>query len=167
MKFLTKFLTIDLAVAGVVGGVLGKFGEALTQGNQLTLYLLFLVCILIDWISGVAAAIKDGTHSSEYGRNGVYRTFVIVALPAIGYFLDVLLKNDIFPIFYVLTGQLAYYTFVSLTANVARAGWEKHIPVKVLNFISSELESKVLRSQERIQQKEEKKKQFDGESDSK
>ena len=80
----------------------------------------------MDWISGVRAAKKDETYASEYGIDGIFRTFFILLLP---------------------------HTIQSLTANAIRAGWGRWFPEWLLNkladWVKEEIESKISRSESR------------------
>jgi len=49
-------------------------------------------------------------------------------------------------LFYAVTFGLNYHTYISLTANAARAGWSKYIPQSVLKFVTSEIKAKADRA---------------------
>ncbi|NQX68500.1 phage holin family protein [Paenibacillus alba] len=114
-------------------------------------FILFLAIIGADWITGIAAAKKDDTYSSEYGISGALRTLLMLWIPVIGWLLDKVTLT-VFGInqpgyaFFAITIMLAYHTWESMTANAYRAGWEKWIPKSVTAFVSSEIKAKIDRA---------------------
>ncbi|SFS91837.1 phage holin family protein [Bacillus sp. 103mf] len=135
--------------AAAISGGLGTFVSFLYGGqvNQLWITALVLIVVL-DWITGIKAAKKDGTYASEYGIEGIARAVVLFLLPSFAHVLDMLVKlPDIF--FCAITGGLIYHIFNSFTANCARIGWEKWIPSRLLRSVSSEIEAKIRRSESR------------------
>lgn len=124
-------------------------------GNLIWIGILALVT-LMDWISGVKASKKDGTYTSEYGKEGIYRTLIMFILPVFGNFIDIALASTLsingmeFGIFfYLITGGLIYHTLMSAAANFKRAGWERWVPVKVIESVASEIQAKTQRSNSR------------------
>ncbi len=107
--------------------------------------VVFIVLIAIDWITGIAAALKDKTYSTEYGISGILRTLFILSFPAIGNMLDRAMETPGF-LFYGVTFGLIYHTFHSMTANAVRAGWGRFIPQQVVDFVSSEIKAKANRA---------------------
>lgn len=108
--------------------------------------------ILMDWISGIRAAMKDKSYGSSYGIDGIFRTFFMLALPAGGHFLD-LVFNLPGILFGALTAGLLYHVIQSMVANAIRAGWGEWIPLNVLevllNWVGSELNKKLQRATQR------------------
>ncbi|MBO1515501.1 phage holin family protein [Metabacillus bambusae] len=140
------------ALLGPVGFLLNMFYGV---GNLIWIGILLSVTAL-DWISGISAAKKDGTYTSEYGKAGVFRTLVMFLLPVVGNLIDIALKTSMnisgfeFGIFFfMITGGLIYHTLMSAAANFKRAGWERWVPVKVLESIASEIQAKAQRSDSR------------------
>jgi phage-related holin len=138
---------------------LGPVGLALNfvygVGNLIWIGLLVVVTVL-DWISGVRASKKDGTYTSEYGKDGVFRTLVMFLLPVLGNLVDKALLTTLnvngyeFGVFFFLiTGGLIYHTLMSAAANFKRAGWERWVPIKVLESVASEIQAKTQRSNSR------------------
>lgn len=136
----------------LTAAALGAFFEPLIdaaygQGRLIPIALLIFV-IALDWITGIAASHKDKTCSSEYGMIGVLRTLFLLALPVLSKLLDSMLSMPgLF--FYTITLGIIYHTWLSLTANAYRAGWEKWIPKSVIEHIDSELKAKVERATRR------------------
>lgn len=141
-------------LAGLVGGAVGTLIEVLYGPGPERRYLILVLiaAVVFDWVSGIAAAKKDGTYSSDYGKSGIGRTLIAILFPVVAYWLDRALN---FPgtIFYVITVGVLYHTWESFTANSARAGWGKWIPGWVLDFVKSELEAKMARAKERQEKK--------------
>ncbi|WP_245917348.1 phage holin family protein [Bacillus canaveralius] len=121
-------------------------------GGELHLYfiavLAFAICF--DWTGAVAASKKDGTYASAYGIQGVMRTAVMLALPAWGSMVDILLKVPVPAFFFVLWGGIFFHTCVSMTANFKRAGWDRWIPNWAIEWVASEIEAKIRRSEARM-----------------
>lgn len=133
------------------GGISIPFGEITDILLKTTIskwYLVLLIVNMLDWITGTKAARKDGIHTSDYGRTGLSRTVVVLSLPVLAIVLDRIVGENHL-IFYYITGGLIVNTWLSFTANVARAGWDKIIPIQVLNFVADEIKAKTLRAQQR------------------
>ena len=75
--------TIQLIFAGI-GGWLGYF----LGGCDGLLYAL-IVCVVIDYITGVMCAINNHTLSSEVGLKGICRKVLIFLLVGIANILDI------------------------------------------------------------------------------
>ncbi|MDQ0876749.1 phage-related holin [Paenibacillus sp. V4I3] len=157
-RFLQSFFTLETLAkptnvgAAFAGAVVGPLiGQAFSSG-KFWAFLLFFSIIVADWITGMAAAKKDKTYSSEYGISGALRTLLMLWIPFIGWLLDkvtltVLGINQPGYAFFAITIMLAYHTWESMTANAYRAGWEKWIPKSVTSFVSSEIRAKMERAQ--------------------
>ncbi|QGQ95880.1 holin [Paenibacillus psychroresistens] len=157
-RYLKSILSLDTLLkyknvaTGAVGAAAAPFLEQAFSSGKFWCYLFLFLIIIGDWISGSAAARKDGTYSSEYGISGVLRTTLILLIPFIGFALD-MISVHVFKIsqpgcvYYALTLMLARHSAESLTANSARAGWDRWIPNKVLIYISSEIQAKIERSE--------------------
>jgi len=119
--------------------------------------LLLFVFIVFDWVAGRSAAKKDGTYASEYGRQGVYRTGIMLAFPSAGHLMDVVLTGDIPVFFGLFVGGLFYHTLQSFTANLIRAGWDRWIPTWMLsgiaNWVKDELDHKLSRALKRKEER--------------
>ncbi|MEW9702812.1 phage holin family protein [Paenibacillus sp. SI8] len=149
LESLAKPANVGAAFAGAVIGP--HLAQAFGNG-KFWVFVLFLAIIGADWITGIAAAKKDDTYSSEYGISGALRTLLMLWIPFIGWLLDKV-SFIVFGIsqpgyaFYAITIMLAYHTWESMTANAYRAGWERWIPKSVTNFVSSEIKAKIDRAQ--------------------
>lgn len=146
---LSNLFTAKKGLFALFGGSIGTFlGTIYGGGVGVSIMYALAFAIGLDWVGAIAAATKDKSYSSQYGIIGVLRTAVILALPAFGKLLDSALNTQGF-FFYMLAVGLLYHTIVSMTANFTRAGWDKWIPLWALNIITSELEAKVKRAQNR------------------
>ncbi|CDQ41784.1 phage holin family protein [Virgibacillus salexigens] len=106
------------------------------------------IIILMDWIAGIVASIKDGTYTSEYGIEGIFRTIVILLIPAASNFLDTMFNTPGF-LFYGVSFGLMYHVLQSFTANSVRAKWDRWIPNWVIDFVASEIKAKTIRANNR------------------
>lgn len=146
-------------VSAVAGGIMLPVFEFLYGEGTAVVSIMGALAffILLDWMSGSSAARKDASYSSKYGIDGVIRTFFMVLLPAGGHLLDkaVGLPGILFGIFAV---GLIYHTLRSMTANAVRAGWAEWLPIsileKVIEWVGSEMESKVNRALQRKAERE-------------
>lgn len=148
---LKNIFTKEFCFAGGISTPIGYALKFLYGAANLPLIGLLFLVIVFDWISGIIAAKKDGIYTSEYGREGVARTAVMLLFPVLGNLIDTVLgTKGLF--FYFFTGGIIYHTWMSMTANFARAGWDKWIPNSVLEMVASEIQSKTQRALERQQQ---------------
>lgn len=144
----------DNRFLGVVGSFFTGVFSFLYGAEQVAVYMmsLFLMLLVMDWISGSSAAKKDGIQASSYGINGLIRTTVILFIPAIGHLVDMIfnLPNLAFSFLLLATSK---NILKSLTANVVRAGWDVWIPVKALDWVADEIEHKSARAQKRAKER--------------
>ncbi|WP_338552883.1 phage holin family protein [Paenibacillus sp. KS-LC4] len=142
-------LTPDKAIFTAIGAFLAPWVALIYGTDRFIPIVLLITAISLDWITGIAAAHKDGTYSSDYGlRRGAPRTLFLLVLPALANLIDLAL-NMPGPFFYAITIGLIYHSWQSLTANAFRAGWGKWIPAAILKLIESELKAKVDRTAQR------------------
>ncbi|ANB66170.1 holin family protein (plasmid) [Anoxybacillus sp. B7M1] len=146
-----SIFTREVFFAGGLSAPIGYVLEGLYGANNLFWVGIMLMVIAFDWGSGIAAAKKDGVYSSEYGRVGVIRTAVMLLFPVLGNLFDKALGTPGF-FFFFFAGGITYHTWMSMTANFARAGWDKWIPNWMLEKIASEIQAKTQRALERKQQ---------------
>ncbi|SFE95993.1 Phage-related holin (Lysis protein) [Paenibacillus algorifonticola] len=142
-------VTPSTKLVTMIGGFLAPWIGLFYGPNRLIPIILLVAVTAMDWITGIAAAKKDKTYSSEYGiRQGVPRTMFLLALPVIANLFD---QMFVLPglLFYAITLGLIYHTWQSLTANAYRAGWGKWIPQAVVKLIESELRAKMERATKR------------------
>jgi toxin secretion/phage lysis holin len=128
-------------IAGGIGSIAASYLEKFYGGDRLEIILLLCLVIAMDWLSGIAAARKEKNYSSSYGINGVFRTIVMLILPAVASLLDSSLSTS-GVIFYGVTIGLIFHTFNSFNANSIRAGWSKWMPTKMIKFLENEVEAK-------------------------
>jgi phage-related holin len=155
---LKALINPSLSFVGMAGGTIGTFLSMLYGNSQVNMYvaLLLLTVVVFDWLGAIGAALKDGSYASEYGIQGVFRTTIILTLPLVGRLLDKLTGTPIViadvPVsgfYWFISSVLIYNTWMSMTANFARAGYEKWIPNWMLQFVASEIEAKITRSEGR------------------
>lgn len=137
-----KNMTTPTAGAiAAIGSVLGPIINFMYGPDRTEILSLFFFAILGDWYTGIAAARKDKTYSSAYGIKGIFRTIFILGFLVFANFADKALGMP-GTFFYATVLGLVYHYWQSLTANAYRAGWEKWIPKKVVNFVDSEIQAK-------------------------
>lgn len=141
---------------GSVGAFLMPIFTFLYGKGPTALLWMFVYGLLIatDWISGYRASRVDGSYASEYGIEGAYRTAYLLIVPVLAHKADLIIgtPNIIFG-FTLLT--FGAHIWRSMTANVYRAGWDKWIPIPVLNWVADEIEHKTARAQKRIKERQE------------
>lgn len=135
------------ATSGVAGSVFSK-----VYGGEFFVYfaMILLAAIAFDWIGAIAASKKDGSYGSAYGIQGIMRVAVMLALPAFGGALDHILRTPNV-IFFMFWGGLLFHTLISMSANFKRAGWNVWIPTWAIDWVASEIEAKIKRSENRVQ----------------
>lgn len=123
-----------------------------TGPSALLWMLVYTLLIVIDWISGYRASRVDGSYASEYGIEGAYRTAYLLIVPTLAHKADLIIgtPNIIFGFTLLAFGA---HIWRSMTANVYRAGWDKWIPIPVLNWVADEIEHKAARAQKRIKER--------------
>lgn len=136
---------LDNTIVAAFGATVGPVLELFYGSGRTSVILALYAVIILDWVTGIAAAHKDDTFTSDYGIKGILRTIFILAFPALANILDHAMGTPGF-LFYAVTFGLIYHTYISLTANAARAGWEKWIPQSVLRFVGSEIKAKADRA---------------------
>ncbi|MGG0794524.1 phage holin family protein [Brevibacillus laterosporus] len=144
---LPSFIKAENGVVAVLGAAILPYVDFLYGSDRHKILNALFFLIALDWFSGIAAAMRDQTFSSDYGiRKGIPRTLIVLLLPIAANLLDEAMQTPGF-LFYGVTFGLIYHTWVSFTANVARAGFERLIPSSILKFVGSELKAKAERSQ--------------------
>lgn len=152
MKFiqsLENVVTPANGIAAAMGAVLAPIFQYFYGTGRTDIMVVLLLCIALDWITGIQAAKKkDKTYSSEYGLSRIPRTLFLLVLPAVANLLDRVMATPGF-LFYGVTFGLIYHTWNSLTANAHRAGWP--VPKAIVNMVATEIKAK---SERAIKQKE-------------
>lgn len=155
---LKNLINPSFSIAGITGGSIGVALSALYGESRLNMYvaLLLMIVVAFDWLGAIGAALKDGSYSSEYGIRGVFRTTIIFMLPLVGRLIDVIsgvpivvAGVEISGFYLFISSGLIYHSWMSMTANFARAGYEKWIPNKMLQQVGSEINAKITRSEGR------------------
>lgn len=152
---LKNVLNPGFSVAGLTGSSLGMLLGALYGDSKLNMYvgLLLIVVVFFDWLGAIGSATKDGSYSSEYGIRGIIRTTIILMLPQVGRIMDaiagqvVVLGVPLNSFYLFISIGLIYNTWMSMTANFSRAGFDKWIPSWMLQAVASEIRAKMTRSE--------------------
>lgn len=146
MRFLQSLDTLATHANGwavSAGASMAPVFHYLYGSERRDILVVLLVMIALDWLTGVYAAEKDLTYSSDYGLNRVPRSLFLIALPAVANLLDRVVGTPGF-LFFGVTFGLIYHTWTSLTANAYRAGWP--LPKSVVKLVSSEIQAKAERA---------------------
>ncbi|MFE1630399.1 holin family protein [Brevibacillus reuszeri] len=146
MKFLQSLenvVTPTNGWAATAGAMVAPIFQYFYGSDRRDILVLLLIMIALDWVTGIHAAKKRMTYSSEYGLSRIPRTLFLLALPAVGNLLDRVMGTPGF-LFYGVTFGLIYHTWTSLTANAHRAGWP--MPKSIVNLVGSEIKAKTERS---------------------
>lgn len=146
MKFiqsLESVVTPANGIAATIGAFLAPTFLYLYGTGRTDILVVLFVMNALDWVTGIAAAKKDYTYSSEYGLSRIPRTLFLLALPAVANLLDKVMGTPGF-LFYGVTFGLIYHTWTSLTANAHRAGWP--MPKSIENLVGSEIKAKAERA---------------------
>lgn len=137
-----------LSTLGAAGLLIFEQGFGATQ-TVFVAYLLYVILIGFDWLTGTSAAKKDGIDTSAYGIDGVKRTIFLLMIPVIARLLDIIMTTNV-----ILTGIviaiLARSIARSVIANTKRAGWDKWVPMWALDWVVAELEHKDARAKQRL-----------------
>lgn len=150
MLDLDGIIKLDTGAIMLAGGTIGAIMEKLYgKGGTDMMYFLILLLVL-DLTTGTAAAKKEGVETSEYGLKGLTRVGVLALLPGAMHYLDSYMDTNGF-LFYAITFGIAYHTFKSFTANMVRCGWDRYIPMGLINYLESEIQSKIMRSENRYE----------------
>lgn len=123
------------------------------EGPTVILWMLaYMLLITTDWISGYRASRIDGSYASEYGIEGAYRTAYLLIVPVLAHKADLIIgtPNVIFGFTLLAFGM---HIWRSMTANVYRAGWDKWIPISVLNWVADEIDHKTARAKKRVHER--------------
>ncbi|NRS51764.1 holin family protein [Brevibacillus sp. HB2.2] len=146
MKFfqsLDNVVTPANGIAVTAGVFLTPIFQYLYGTGRFDILIVLFLMISLDWITGISAAKKDGSYTSEYGLSRIPRSLFLLALPAVANMLDRVMGTPGF-LFYGVTFGLLYHTWNSLTANAHRAGWP--VPKSIVNLVGSEIKAKAERA---------------------
>ncbi|MFI8716263.1 holin family protein [Brevibacillus brevis] len=146
MKFLQSLENVATPANGwatTAGAIVSPAFFYLYGTNRQDILIVLFFMIALDWITGISAAKKNQSYSSDYGISRIPRTLFLFALPAVGNMLDRVMGTPGF-LFYGVTFGLIYHTWTSLTANAHRAGWP--MPKSIENLVGSEIKAKAERA---------------------
>ncbi|NQX60448.1 phage holin family protein [Paenibacillus qinlingensis] len=99
------------------------FGAIITYtfGGWNELISLFLMAILVDYVTGIAASIKEQQGlNSQVGFWGLARKGLMLLVIMLAHRMDILLDTDL-----MMTGAIYFYLaneFISITENYGRLG---------------------------------------------
>lgn len=137
-----------LATLTAIGMLIFQYGFGSSKVVLIT-FILFVILLVMDWLSGTSAAKKDGIDASRYGIDGAKNLAIVVTLPVIGRLIDIMMGTEVI-VMGVIVGVLARSVARSVIANVKRAGWNIHIPDTILKWVEDELLQKDARAVERL-----------------
>lgn len=152
----SKIITDNPYLSGIAALLLAIFGAMYGDG-EVTRAGMFLLVILIaiDWVSGFNAAKKDQIDTSSYGIEGLYRTMVLLLLPAVAHFIDIFFYTY-GVVSYFMIAALARHLTKSFIANVHRVGWTQWVPTPtleaLLSWVEDEIAHKDARARRRFEQ---------------
>ncbi|WP_410496796.1 phage holin family protein [Cellulosilyticum sp. ST5] len=125
MKDLIEGIRLTIAtVGGFIGGIMGGFDGLIYS---------LIAFVLIDYLTGVMAAIVDRQLSSEIGFKGIFKKVSIFMLVAVGHIIDSKLLGSGTAL---RTAIILFYTSnegISILENAARMGLP--IPKKVKSVL--------------------------------
>lgn len=100
-------------------------------GGWSQMLMLFFFVIIMDYVTGVMAAIIEKNLSSAVGYKGIIKKFSMVLLVALAYQLDKFTGNDV-----IMTGTILFFIaneLVSIVENYGRIGLP--LPPQIKNII--------------------------------
>lgn len=125
MKDLIEGIRLTIAtVGGFIGGIMGGFDGLIYS---------LIAFVLIDYLTGIMAAIVDRQLSSEIGFKGIFKKVSIFMLVAVGHIIDSKLLGSGTAL---RTAIILFYTSnegISILENAARMGLP--IPKKVKSVL--------------------------------
>lgn len=137
-----------LATLTAIGMLIFQYGFGSSEVVLIT-FILFVMLLVMDWLSGTSAAKKDGIDASRYGIEGAKSLVIVLTLPVVARLIDIMIGTEVILTGFVV-GILARSVARSVIANVKRAGWNIHIPDTVLKWVEDELLQKDARAVERL-----------------
>lgn len=105
---------VGVALLGCIFGYL--------YGGWSMLLQILLVLVVLDYLSGVAAAAVEGRVSSKEGFRRLPRKIIIFIMVAVGHMVDKMMGNDSSMI---MDGVIFFYAsneLISIVENAGRAG---------------------------------------------
>ena len=136
---------------------LGAFGMMFFQYGfgavkaVLVAFILYIVLIGLDWLTGTSAAKRDGIDTSSYGIEGVKRTVFLLTLPVIARLIDVIMNTEVI-VTGIVIAILARSIARSVIANTKRAGWDDKLPTWMIDWVTAELDHKDARAKKRLEE---------------
>jgi len=114
-------------MTGIVGSVV-----TFAFGGWSQLLTFFLLAITVDYITGVAASLREGQGlNSNTGFWGIARKVFMLFIIMLGHQMDLLLETDI-----IMSGAIYFYLaneLISITENYGRLGLP--LPQKIRDMI--------------------------------
>lgn len=119
----------------ILNSICGLLGALVTFafGEWSQLLTVFLVTITIDYITGIAAALKEGKGlSSHTGFWGLAKKGLMLLIIMLAHHMDLLFKTEV-----IMAGSLYFYLaneLISITENYGRFGLP--LPQKIKEIIA-------------------------------
>ncbi|MGO4496438.1 holin family protein [Paenibacillus sp. 2RAB27] len=120
-KLFTDLLGISTTQQAAVTTSTGVLGAILTYsfGGWSDLLSLFLWAMVVDYLSGIGASLKEGTGlSSSIGSRGLAKKGVMLLVVMLAHKIDTLFGSTV-----VMTGAIYFYCaneLISITENLGR-----------------------------------------------
>ncbi|MDD9266035.1 holin family protein [Paenibacillus sp. GCM10023248] len=101
---------------GVIGAIL-----TYAYGGWSELLSLFFIAMVVDYITGIGASIKEEKGlSSKVGFLGIFKKFLMAVVVVLAHRMDILLGTNV-----LMTGAIYFYLaneLISITENYGRLG---------------------------------------------
>lgn len=127
-KVMEKLSSVFGAIVATIGGVIGWI-----WGDFTPLLAALIVCMVLDYISGVACAIVRKDVSSEVGFKGIVKKILILMLVGVAHVLDAYVLNSTPVLQSAVTMFFIANEGISLVENAAGLGIP--IPKKMLEVL--------------------------------
>lgn len=127
-KVMEKLSSVFGAIVATIGGIIGWI-----WGDFTPLLAALIVCMVLDYISGVACAIVRKDVSSEVGFKGIVKKILILMLVGVAHVLDAYVLNSTPVLQSAVTMFFIANEGISLVENAAGLGIP--IPKKMLEVL--------------------------------
>ena len=127
-KIMEKLSSVFGAIVATIGGIIGWI-----WGDFTPLLAALIVCMVLDYISGVACAIVRKDVSSEVGFKGIVKKILILMLVGVAHVLDAYVLNSTPVLQSAVTMFFIANEGISLVENAAGLGIP--IPKKMLEVL--------------------------------
>lgn len=123
IKLIVQALGIYNEQQAIITSIVGTLGAVVTYafGTRSEIFSFLLLVIVIDYITGVAASLKEKAGlNSNVGFWGLTKKGLILLIIMLAHRLDVLFGTDV-----IMTGAIYFYLaneLISITENYGRLG---------------------------------------------